>query len=150
MKRILISLILVVAVGAPGKVLALDVVRTEAMLALLAGASAANPEVAAAVDVLVFLSVPNSPGFKTPTQKTIAYLGMGALALYNYEADEEDHSREDLFVANFVVFNLVIASELLGLNEPPDPYSDFQKPSSSFGIELTPELNPGLVWQYRF
>lgn len=125
-------------------------VKTEAMLILLAGLSAKDPETAAAVDVLALLLVPSSTEYKTDTQRTIAYVGLGALAFYNYDAEDNDYSEETIFAVNLLVFNIVLAGELFGFNDNTSNFMDVEEPGGSFNFQLTPTGAPEVNWQYRF
>ncbi len=125
-------------------------IKTEAMLVVLAGISAAEPETAAAVDGLLVLSVPSSPDYQSTTQRAIAFVGFTALALYNYDAEDEGYTEEDIFTVNLVVFNIVMASELFGLNDRGNSFIEIDKPASSFAFQLSRQGQPSFNWQYQF
>ncbi len=150
MRRLLVCLILLIPVLPLEETHANKFLATEAGLVLIAAASAEEPELAAAVDALVLLTIPASPEFKTETQQTIAYIGMGALALYNYEAEDEGYSKDEIFSTNLVVLNIVIAAELFGLNDGKNNFSDIEGSGASFNFQLSPEGESRFVWQYRF
>ena len=150
MQRILVCLILLMPVFPFSESRAANFLATEAGLVLLAAASAEEPELAAAVDALVLFTIPVSPEFQTDTQRIIAYIGIGALALYNYEAKDEGYTRDDIFKTNLVVFNIVLAADLSGLNDGSTNLSEVENPDSSFNFQLSREGEPRLNWQYRF
>ncbi len=150
MRRLLICLILLMPFFPLEETRANNFLATEAGLVLIAAASAEEPELAAAVDALVLLTIPVSPEFKTDTQRIIAYIGMGALALYNYEAEDEGYTKDDIFETNLVVLNIVIAAELFGLNDSSNNFNDIEESGSSFDFQLSPEGESRVVWQYRF
>ena len=151
MKRILISLILLMSVLPVAQSHADDaLVRTEAMLILLAGFSATEPETAAAIDLVALLLVPSSSEYKNDTQRAIAYAGLTALAFYNYDAEDNDYSEESIFAVNLLVFNIVLAGELFGFNDDSNNFIDVEEPGGSFGFQLTPRGGPGVSWRYRF
>lgn len=125
-------------------------IKTEAMLVVLAGISAAEPETAAVVDGLLVLSVPSSPDYHTNTQRAIAFVGFTGLALYNYDAEDEGYTEEEIFTVNLVVFNIIMASELFGLNDRYNGFKEVDKPASSFGFQLSRQGKPSFNWQYQF
>ncbi|MDH5356386.1 MAG: hypothetical protein OEY09_18230 [Gammaproteobacteria bacterium] len=124
--------------------------KTEAMLIALAGISAVEPETAAVVDALLVMSVSSSPEYQTNTQRTIAFFGFTALALYNHDAEDEGYTEEEIFTVNLVVFNIVMASELSGLNDRYNNFKEVDKSASSFGFQLSRQGQPGFSWQYQF
>ena len=152
MKRILVRLILLLSFlpVAESQAQASDFIKQEAMLVLLAAASAEEPEIAAFADALVLLTIPTSTEFKTDTQRIIAYVGLGALALYNYEAEDEDYTEKDIFEVNLVVFNIVLAGELFGLNDNSNNFTDIEAPRSSFDFQLSRKGEPRFNWQIGF
>ncbi len=124
--------------------------ETEGIVILLAGVSASNPEIAAVVDTLVFFAVPNSPEYKTVAEQYIAYVGLGALAIYNYNAPDDDRSKEDIFTVNLVVFNIVLASEIFGSSQYSSNHSDYKDQSASLNFQVSREGEPRIMWEYRF
>lgn len=150
MKRILGCLLLLLSILPFAESHANSFLATEAGLVLLAAVSAEEPEIAAAVDALVLLTISTSPEFPTVTQKIIAYIGLGALALYNAEAEDEGYSKDDIFTTNLVVFNIVLAGELFGFNDSSNNFSDTEETGSSFNFQLSGKGEPGFNWQYRF
>lgn len=150
MQRLLVCLILLMPGFPFAESHAKNFLATEAGLVLLAAASAEEPELAAAVDALVLFTIPVSPEFKTDTQRIIAYIGMGSLALYNYEAKDEGYSKDAIFKTNLVVFNIVLAADLFGLNDGSTNFSEVENPGSSFNFQLAGEGETRLNWQYRF
>ena len=151
MKRILVSLIFLMSVFPVAQSYADDaLVKTEAMLVLLAGLSAADPDTAAIVDTLAFFLVPGSADYKNDTQRNIAYLGLGALAFYNYDAEDNGYSEETIFAVNLLVFNIVLAGQLFGFNDGRGNFMDVEEPGGAFGFQLTPTGVPEVQWRYRF
>lgn len=150
MKRILVSLIFLMSLFSVAQSHATEPVKTEAMLILLAGFSAVEPDTAAIVDTLAFFLVPSSSEYKNDTQRNIAYAGLGALALYNYDAEDNGYSEETIFAVNLLVFNIVLAGELFGLNDGTNNFMDVEEPGGSFNFQLTPTGTPGINWRYRF
>ena len=150
MKKLQACVILLVAILPFTESRASSFIKTEAMLVVLAGISAAEPETAAVVDGLLVLSVPSSPEYQTNTQRVIAFVGFTALALYNSDAEDEGYTEEDIFAVNLVVFNIVMASELFGLNDRYNSFKEIDKPASSFAFQLSRQGRPGFNWQYQF
>ena len=150
MKRTLVGLILLLSFLPVAESQASDFFKQEAMLVLLAAASAEEPEIAAAVDALALLTIPGSPEYQTDTQRIIAYVGLGTLALYNYEAEDEGYPEKDIFAVNLVVFNIVLAGQLFGLNDSSNNFSDIEAPRSSFNFQLSREGGPRFSWQIGF
>lgn len=151
MKKLLLCATIIVSQLFAPTIQAKNFVTQEVMLILMAGISAKEPEVAAAVDLLAMLAVPNAPEYKTDTQRTIAYIGLGALTLYNYEAEDEGRTEEDIFKTNLVVFNIILAAELFGLNDNgASAFNDSESDRSKFNLQVTPEGTTRFNWQYRF
>ena len=150
MKRVLISLILLMSVLPITESHATEPIKTEAMLILLAGFSATDPDTAAVIDVLALALVPSSTEYKTNTQRYIAYAGLGALAFYNYDAKDNGYSEETICAANLLVFNIVLAGELFGFNDGASNFTDVEEPGGTFNFQLTPTGGPEINWQYRF
>ena len=150
MKKILFSLVLLASISSFTQSHAVEPIKTEAMLILLAAVSAEDPEVAAVVDVLGLLLVPSSPEYQTDTQRTIAYIGLATLAVYNHDAKDEERSKEDIFAVNLVVFNIILAGELFGLNDSSSNYNHVEEAGSTFNFQLSTEGAPRLNWHYRF
>ena len=150
MKRILVRLILLLSFLPLAELQANEFFKQEVMLVLLAAASAEEPEIAAAFDALALLTIPTSTDFKTDTQRIIAYVGLSALALYNYEAEDEGYTEKDIFEVNLVVFNIVMAGQLFGLNDNSNNFRDIEAPRSSFDFQLSPKGEPSFNWQIGF
>ena len=150
MKRIFVHFVLLLCLLTVAELQANDFVKQEAMLILLAAASAEEPELAAAIDALVLITIPGSPEYKTDTQRLIAYVGLGALALYNYEAEDQDYPEKDIFAVNLVVFNIVLAGQLFGLNDGSVNFRDVEAAGSSFNFQLSREGVPGFNWKIGF
>ena len=150
MKRTFVRFVLLLPLLTVTELHANEFVKQEAMLILLAAASAEEPEIAAAIDALVLLTIPGSTEFKTDTQRLIAFAGIGALALYNYEAEDQDYSEKDIFAVNLVVFNIVLAGQLLGLNDRSVYLRDVDAPGSSFDFQLSREGVPEFNWKIGF
>lgn len=150
MKKLQACVILLLAISPFTESRASNFIQTEAMLVVLAGISAAEPETAAVVDALLVMSVPSTPEYQTTTQRTIAFVGFTALALYNYDAEDEGYTEEDIFAVNLVVFNIIMASELFGLNDRNNSFKEIDKPASSFAFQLSRQGEPRVNWQYQF
>jgi hypothetical protein len=120
------------------------------MLVLMAGVSAKQPEAAAVIDLLALLSIPNAPEYKTEWERTVAYIGLGALALYNYDAEDEGRSEEKIFTTNLVVFNIILAGQLFGLSDDSSSLIEREEPASIFSFQLSPGGGPRASWQYSF
>lgn len=120
------------------------------MLILMAGVSAKQPEAAAVVDTLALLAIPNAPEYKSEWERTIAYIGLGALALYNYDAEDEGRSEEQIFNTNLVVFNIILARQLFGPGDDQSSLTDREQPASIFSFQLSPGGGPKASWQYSF
>ena len=150
MKRILVSLFLLLSLLPFAQTSANNFIQQEAMLLLLAAVSAEEPEIAATVDALALLTISGSSDYQTDTQRIIAYVGLGALAIYNYEAEDEDYSKKDIFAVNFVVFNIVLAGQLFGLNDSTGNFRDADASGSSFNFGLSQEGDPRVNWLIKF
>jgi len=150
MKKILFSFVLLLSVLPCAQSQTREPIKTEAMLILMSAASAQEPEVAAAVNVLALLLVPTSNEYQTDMQRGIAYAGLGALAFYNYDAEEDGRSKEDIFWTNLVVFNIVLAGELFGSSDTENKFNESEKPGGSFNFQLSPSGTTEVTWQYRF
>lgn len=127
-----------------------EFVKQEAMLILMAGISAKEPELAAAVDVLALLAIPGAPEYKTELERSIAYVGLAALAYYNYEAEEDGRSEEEIFNTNLVVFNIILAGQLFRSDDSGSNLVEGKKPASRFNLQLTPDGGPRASWQFSF
>lgn len=150
MKKSLVSLLLLLSAFTFADSHANEFAKKEAMLVLLAGISASNPQAAAVVDLLAFFAVPTAPEYKTDTQKIIAYVGLGVLTLYNNEAHKESYEKEDIFAVNLVLFNIILGADLLGLNDSAQSNLDGVEQSSQLNLQFSGAGDPSLVWQYRF
>ena len=150
MKKLLLSCLIILSQLLTVNAFANNFLKTEAMLVLMAGVSAKQPEAAAVIDTLALLSIPNAPEYKTDWERTVAYIGLGALALYNYDAEDEERSEEDIFTTNLVVFNIILAGQLFGLSDDSSGLIERGQPASVFSFQLTPEGRPAATWQYSF
>ena len=150
MKKLLLSCLIILSQLLTVNAFANNFLKTEAMLVLMAGVSAKQPEAAAVIDTLALLSIPNAPEYKTDWERTVAYIGLGALALYNYDAEDEERSEEDIFTTNLVVFNIILAGQLFGLSDDSPGLKKRGQPASVFSFQLTPEGGPAATWQYSF
>ncbi|NNE62695.1 MAG: hypothetical protein HKN34_01305 [Gammaproteobacteria bacterium] len=150
MKKLLICCVIIISQLMTANVSANDFLKTEAMLVLMAGISAKQPEAAAVIDALAMLSIPNAPEYKTAWEQTVAYIGLGALALYNYDAEDEGRSEEEIFNTNLVVFNIILAGQLFGLSDDSSSLIERQQSSSTFNFQLSPHGLPRASWQYSF
>ena len=150
MKKFLICCAIIMSQLLTASVSANDFLKTEAMLVLMAGVSAKQPEAAAVIDALAMLSIPNAPEYKTAWEQTVAYIGLGALALYNYDAEDEGRSEEEIFNTNLVMFNIILAGQLFGLSDDSSSLIESEQPSSIFKVQLRPNGRPGVSWQYSF
>jgi len=150
MKRILVSLIFLMSVLPIAQAYAIEPIKTEAMLVLMAGVSAAKPDSAAILDVLALALVPSSPEYKNDTQRYIAYAGLSTLTYYNYKAKDNGYSKKEIFTVNLLIFNIVLAGELFGVNDNTNKFIDVEKPGGALNFQLTPTGVPELSWRYRF
>ena len=149
MKRVLLSLIFLMSVFPVTESHATEPIKTEAMLILMAAFSAKEPDTAAVIDVLALALVPSSAEYKTDTQRYIAYAGLSALAFYNYEAEDNGYSEDTIFAVNLVIFNIVLAGELFGLNDGTSDFTNVEEPGGSFNFQVTPKGTPEVSWRYR-
>lgn len=117
---------------------------------LMAGISAKEPQAAAAIDVLAFMAVPGAEEYQTDWERTIAYIGLGALAFYNYDAEDDGRSEEEIFNTNLIVFNIILAGHLFGSDERASNLVDVEESSSKFNLQLTPNGGPRASWQFSF
>ncbi|MCP4431707.1 MAG: hypothetical protein GY806_12065 [Gammaproteobacteria bacterium] len=150
MKKLLICCAFIISQICTANLSANEFIKTEAILVLMAGISAKEPEAAAAVDALAMLSVPNSPDYKTELEQTIAYIGLGALAFYNYDAEEDGRTEEEIFNTNLIVFNIVLAGQLFGLSDSSSRLVGAEERSSTFSFQLSPYGGPRASWEYSF
>lgn len=150
MKKILICCAIILSQVFTGNAAANEFAKQEAMLILMAGISAKQPELAAAVDVLALLAVPSAPEYQTDWERTVAYVGLTALALYNYDAEDEDRSEEEIFNTNFVMFNIILAGYLFGSDDSASSLIERDQPASRFNLQLSPDGGPRASWRYSF
>jgi hypothetical protein len=150
MKKLLICCAIIMSQLLTASASANNFLKTEAMLVLMAGVSAKQPEAAAVIDLLALLSIPNAPEYKTEWERTVAYIGLGALALYNYDAEDEGRSEEKIFTTNLVVFNIILAGQLFGLSDDSSSLIEREEPASIFSFQLSPGGGPRASWQYSF
>lgn len=150
MKKLLVCCVIIMSQILTASASANDFLKTEAMLILMAGVSAKQPEAAAVIDALAMLSIPNAPEYKTEWERTVAYIGLGALALYNYDAEDEGRSEEQIFNTNLVVFNIILAGQLFGLSDDSSSANERGQPNSIFNFQLSPNGRPRASWQYSF
>lgn len=150
MKRFLICCLIMLLQVTTTTAGANEFIKQEAMLVLLAGISAKEPELAAGVDILALLAVPNAPEYKTELERSIAYIGLAALAFYNYDAEDDGRTEEEIFNTNLVVFNIILAGHLFGSEDRGSNLFDREEPASRFNLQLTPNGGPRANWQYSF
>jgi hypothetical protein len=124
--------------------------QKESILIIFSAVSAKNPEPAAIIDLLGMLSVPQSPEYRTATEKYIAMVGLGALSYYNYSADEDNRTEKEIFWTNMLVFNAILFRDLFGPPASTLTFKEEFKPKSSFNFQVSPSGESRLVWGFKF
>jgi hypothetical protein len=142
--------ILIIFACAITQVHANSFLQKESILIIFSVVSAKNPEPAAAIDLLGMLSVPQSPEYRTPTEKYIAMVGLGALSYYNYNADEDQRTEKEIFWTNLIVFNAILARDLFGAPASTLSFKEEIKPKSSFNFQVSPSGESRFVWGFKF
>jgi hypothetical protein len=117
---------------------------------LLSGLAAYEPE---NMGILLLLAAPlnylamDGDARVSQTERVIVAAATVSLALYNYDVDEDENSEEDIFLTNFLVWNLMLLTT--NLHEVESAYNPYAA-GSSFSLQTDRENTPLLVWNYRF
>ena len=116
----------------------------------MSGLAAIEPESAGILLLLAapfnYLAMEGDPKASQGERVLVAFATV-SLALYNYSVDEAENSQEDIFLVNFVVWNLMLFATNLHEVE----YASGGDPTgSTFSIQTDPDQNSYLFWSYKF
>ncbi len=127
-----------------------DWIIDEAGVVLLSGLAAIEPEAAGILLLLAapfnYLAMEGDPKASQGERVLVAFTTV-SLALYNYSVDEAENSEEDIFLVNFVVWNLMLFAT--NLHEV-EYAAEGTTAGSTFSIQTDTDKNPYLFWNYRF